>query len=126
MIAYVRSQIKETKLSITLEPRVINGITYYPEVGIIDQVLNDVESHNIPAWNIYFKFGNVGQGTGNRRSNTPTGRSDINAILWAMNVSSLEELVGMSAIALHRGNASGQIAGIANAHYPDAVAIFHH
>lgn len=113
-------------MSETMEPRIINGITYYPERGLIHGILNEPEAHNIPAWNIYFMFGNVGQGTGNRRSDTPTGRSDINSVLWVMNASSLEELVGMEAIALHRGSESGPIAGIANAHFTDATVIFNH
>lgn len=109
-----------------LEPRVINEITYYPEVGIISDVLNGPESHNIPAWNLYFKFGNIGQGTGNRRSDTPTGRQDVNAVLWALNALTLEELEGRPAIALHVGHESGPISGVANLNYPDAFVIFNY
>jgi hypothetical protein len=108
-----------------LAPRTIDGIIYYPEVGVIHQVLNGPESHNIPAWNIYFMFGNVGQGTGNRRSNTASGKAEIASILKVLRGSSLEALEGKTAVALHSGCPSGQIAGIANADNLDEYVIFH-
>lgn len=107
-----------------MEPRIIHEIIYYPEAGVIAEVLNDDDDRGILSWGLYFKFGNIGQSTGHRRSSTIAGQKEIESVLNALDSPDLSSLKGKTAIALHVGGRSGQISGVANANNPKKFAIF--
>lgn len=101
---------------------------YSAELGTIDQVLDGLEAHGIPAWSIAIKFdtGSSIQSTGTRRSDTVSGRQELNKLLDALCASSIAHLAGTPVYALRRGtdNQYGMIVGIANGYNMSRFTIF--